>query len=86
MVRSDLVVFPEPKIDGDLGLFGGMDPFSLEHLLSQGPLKALILPCVGKNCPAPFSNPSTFPRRARIDLHGFEANALHPRGGLSVCG
>ena len=48
MVRFDLVVFPEPKIDGDLGLFGGMDPFSLEHLLSQGPLKALILPCVGK--------------------------------------
>ena len=48
MVRFDLVVFPEPKIDGDLGLFGGMDPFSLEHLLSQGPLKALIVPCVGK--------------------------------------
>ena len=40
----------------------------------------------GKNCPAPFSNPCTFPRRARIDLHGFESNALHPRGGLSFCG
>ena len=47
-MRFDLVVFPEPKIDGDLGLLGGMDPFSLENLLSQGPLKALILPCVGK--------------------------------------
>lgn len=51
MVRFDLVVFPEPKIDGALGLFGGVDPFSLEHLFSQGPLKALILLCVGKTVP-----------------------------------
>ena len=29
-MRSDLVVLPEPNIDSDLGLFGGVEPFSVE--------------------------------------------------------
>jgi len=27
MMRSDLVVLPEPSIDCDLSLFGGVEPF-----------------------------------------------------------
>ena len=33
MVRSDLVVLPEPSIDNDLGLFGGVEPFSIEDVI-----------------------------------------------------
>ena len=47
-MRSDLVVLPEPNIDGDLGLFGGVEPFSLEDFFSQGAVKAFVVSCVGK--------------------------------------
>jgi hypothetical protein len=48
VVRSDLVVLPEPSVDCDLGLFGGVEPFSVAHFFSQGPVKALVVSCVGK--------------------------------------
>ena len=41
-MRSDLIVLPEPNIDNDLGLFGGVEPFSVEDFFSQGPVKALV--------------------------------------------
>ena len=41
-MRSDLVVLPEPSINNDLGLFGGVEPFSVEDFFSQGPVKALV--------------------------------------------
>ena len=59
MVRSDLVVLPEPGIDCDLSLFGGVEPFRVEDFFSQGAVKALVV--------------SIFPRAARIDLHWFDA-------------
>ena len=52
-MRSDLVVLHEPNIDSDLGLFGGVEPFSVEDFFSQGAVEALVIPI--------------FPRRARID-------------------
>ncbi len=61
MVRSDLVVLPEPNIDSDLGLPCGVEPFSVEDFFSQGAVKAFVVSCVGKQCPTLFSNPSTFP-------------------------
>ena len=38
-MRSDLIVLPEPNIDNDLGLFGGVEPFSVEDFFSQGAVK-----------------------------------------------
>ena len=35
MVRSDLVVLPEPSIDCDLSLFGGVEPFRVEHFFDR---------------------------------------------------
>ena len=64
MVRSDLIVLPEPNIDNDLGLFGGVEPFSVEDFFSQGAVEALVIPI--------------FPRRARIDLHWFDIDPLQP--------
>ena len=63
-MRSDLVVLPEPNIDSDLGLFGGLDPFRVEDFFSQGGVKAFVV--------------SIFPRRAWIDLHWFDANPFQP--------
>ena len=54
-MRSDLVVLPEPNIDSDLALYGGVEPFSVEEFFSQGAVKAFVV--------------SIFPWRARIDLH-----------------
>ena len=48
MMRSDLVVLPEPNIDSDLGLPCGVEPFSDEDFFSQGVVKALVVSCVGK--------------------------------------
>ena len=64
MVRSDLVVLPEPNIDSDLGLPCGVEPFSVEDFFSQGAIKAFVV--------------SIFPRAARIDLHWFDADPLQP--------
>ena len=64
MVRSDLVVLPEPNIDSDLSLFGGVKPFRVEDFFSQGAVKALVIPI--------------FPRAAWIDLHWFDPNLLQP--------
>ena len=47
-MRSDLVVLPEPSIDNDLGLFVGVEPFSVEDFFSQGAVKAFVVSCVGK--------------------------------------
>ena len=63
-MRSDLVVLPEPSIDNDLGLFGGVEPFSVKDFFSQGAVKALVIPI--------------FPRRTRIDLHWFDTDPLQP--------
>ena len=43
MMGFDLVVLPEPGIDCDLSLFGGVDPFRVEHFFSQGPVKAFVV-------------------------------------------
>ena len=64
MVRSDLVVLPEPGIDCDLSLFGGVEPFRVEDFFPQGAVKALVIPI--------------FPRAAWIDLHRFDPNLLQP--------
>jgi hypothetical protein len=45
---------PEPGIDCDLSLFGGVEPFSVEDFFSQGPVKAFVV--------------SILPWQARIDL------------------
>ena len=60
MMRSDLVVLPEPNIDSDLGLPCGVKPFGVEHFFSQGAVKAFVV--------------SIFPRTAWIDLHWFDAD------------
>ena len=51
MVRSDLVVLPEPNIDSDLGLPCGVEPFSVEDFFSQGAVKASLYHVLGKQCP-----------------------------------
>ena len=63
-MRSDLIVLPEPNIDNDLGLFGGVEPFSVEDFFSQGAVKAFVV--------------SIFPRAAWIDLHWFDADPFQP--------
>ena len=64
MMRSDLVVLPEPSIDCDLSLFGGVEPFRGEHFFSQGPVDALVV--------------RILPRRARIDLDRRYSNFSEP--------
>ena len=63
-MRSDLVVLSEPSIDNDLGLFGGVEPFSVEDFFSQGAVKAFVIPI--------------FPRTAWIDLHWCDPDPLQP--------
>ena len=63
-MRSDLIVLPEPNIDNDLGLFGGVEPFSVEDFFSQGAVEAFVV--------------SIFPRAARIDLLWFDTDPLQP--------
>ena len=75
-MRSDLVVLPEPNIDSDLGLSCGVEPFCVEDFFLQGAVKASSYHVLGKQCPTLLSNPSTFPRAARIDLHWFDPNLL----------
>ena len=43
-MRSDLIVLPEPNIDNDLGLFGGVEPFSVEDFFRKVPLKRSLYP------------------------------------------
>jgi hypothetical protein len=64
VMRSDLVVLPEPNIDSDLGLPCGVKRFGVEHFFSQGAVKAFVV--------------SIFSRAARIDLHWFDPNLLQP--------
>ena len=47
-MRSDLIVLPEPGIDCDLSLFGGVKPFCVEDFFSQGAVEAFVVSCVGK--------------------------------------
>lgn len=64
MMRSDLIVLPEPGIDCDLSLFGGVEPFRVEHFSSKCPVKAFIV--------------SVLPWRARIDLQLLDAYPFQP--------
>ena len=57
MVRSDLVVLPEPSIDNDLGLFGGVEPFSVEDFFSQGAIKARVRPAALDDQGSPSGSP-----------------------------
>ena len=59
-MRSDLIVLPEPGIDCDLSLFGGVKPFRVEHFSSKCPVEAFVV--------------SILPWRARIDLQRFDAD------------
>lgn len=42
-MKSDLIVASEPDIYSDLGLFVGVEPFSIQHFFLQGPFKALVV-------------------------------------------
>ena len=42
-MRSDLTVLQEPGIDCDLSLFGGVEPFRVEHFSTKCPVKAFIV-------------------------------------------
>ena len=64
MVRSDLVVLPEPSIDCDLSLFGGVEPFRVGHFFSQGPVEAFVV--------------AILPWRAWIDLQRLDADPFQP--------
>jgi len=63
-MRPDLVVLPEPDIDSDLGLFGGVEPFGVEHFSTECFIEALVV--------------SVLPRAAGIDLHWLDADAFEP--------
>ena len=43
MMRADLVVLPEPDIDGDLSLFGCVTPFGVEDFATECSVEALIV-------------------------------------------
>lgn len=42
-MRAGVIVLPEPTVDDDLRLFGGGEPFRVEHLPAQGTVKALVV-------------------------------------------
>ena len=63
-MRSDLIVLPEPGIDCDLSLFGGVKPFLVEDFFSQGPVKAFVV--------------AVFPWAAGIDLDRRYSNFSEP--------
>ena len=70
MMRSDLIVLPEPGIDCDLSLFGGVEPFRVEHFSSKCSVEAFVV--------------SILPGTSGIDLDGLDAGLLEP--GLEVSG
>ena len=39
----NLIILPKLNIDGDLGLSGRVEPFSVEHFFLQGPVKAFVV-------------------------------------------
>lgn len=43
VMRADVIVLPEPLIDGDLSLFGLGEPFRIVHLVSQGSVEPFIV-------------------------------------------
>ena len=63
-MRSDLVILPEPHIDGDLGLFCAVEPLGIQDFSSQRSVEALVV--------------SVLPRAAWIDLHRLDADLLQP--------
>ena len=63
-MKSDLIVLPEPGIDCDLSLFGGVEPFRVEHFASKCPVEAFVV--------------SILPWRARIDLQRLGADPFQP--------
>ena len=42
-MRPDLVVLPEPDVDGGLSLSGRVEPFGIQDLLAQGAVEALVV-------------------------------------------
>ena len=64
MMRSDLVVLPEPSIDCDLSLFGGVEPFRVEHFSSKYLIEAFVV--------------SILQWQARIDLQRLDAVPFQP--------
>ena len=42
-MRSDLVVLPEPGVDCDLSLVGGVEPFSIEYFSSKCSVEAFVI-------------------------------------------
>ena len=63
-MRSHVIVLAQPLIDNDLCLSGRCEPLSIEHLATQGAVKALVI--------------SILPGRSRIDLDGLDANTCEP--------
>jgi hypothetical protein len=63
-MRPDLVILSEPDVDGGLSLSGRVEPLGVQNLLAQGSVEAFIV--------------SVFPRAARIDPDGFDADLDEP--------
>ena len=64
MMRSDLVVLPEPSVDCDLSLFGGVEPFTIEHFSSKCSVEAFFI--------------SVLPWVAWIDEQRLDADPFQP--------
>ena len=71
MMRPDLVVLSEPYVDGDLGLFGGVDPRGVEDFAPKCSVEALV--------------GSVFPGTAGIDLHRIDADHCPAGDCNAIC-
>ena len=64
VMRSDLVVLPEPGINGDLSLFRTVEPFSLKDFSSKCSVEAFVI--------------SVFSWAAWIDLQRLDTGPFQP--------
>ncbi len=64
MMRPDLIVLPEPDVDGDLGLFGAVEPICIQHFPTECSVEALVV----------FVSPWA----AWIDLHWLNVDPSEP--------
>ena len=43
MMRANFVVLPEPGIDGDLSLLGGVEPLRIQNFPTQCSIEAFVV-------------------------------------------
>ncbi len=63
-MRSDVVIFLDPAIDGCLGLVGGLKPVCIQDFIAKRAIESFII--------------SVLPGTPWVNVNGFDADAFEP--------